>query len=51
VLVEHDIGFIMQHSDRVVALDLGRVIAEGTPDEISLNPSVQAAYLGLEGAG
>jgi branched-chain amino acid transport system ATP-binding protein len=48
VLVEHDIGFIMRYSHRVVALDLGRVIAEGTPKEISSNPTVQAAYLGLD---
>jgi branched-chain amino acid transport system ATP-binding protein len=46
VLVEHDVGFVMGHSDRIVVLDLGSVLAEGTPDEIQANPRVREAYLG-----
>jgi len=46
LLVEHDAGFIMRHSDRIVVLDLGSVLATGAPAEIQSNPLVQAAYLG-----
>jgi branched-chain amino acid transport system ATP-binding protein len=46
VLVEHNIPFVMGMSDRVVVLDLGRVIANGTPDEVALDDTVRAAYLG-----
>ncbi len=46
VLVEHDVGFVMQHCDRIVVLNLGEVIASGTPDEIRGNAAVQEAYLG-----
>jgi branched-chain amino acid transport system ATP-binding protein len=46
VLVEHDVGFVMGQSDRVVVLDLGAVLAEGTPDEIQAHPDVRQAYLG-----
>ncbi len=49
LLVEHDAGFVMSHSDRVVVLDLGRVLADGSPDEIQANPDVRAAYLGEVG--
>ena len=48
VLVEHDMGVVMDIADRVVVLDFGRKIAEGTPDEIRTNPEVIAAYLGKE---
>ena len=48
VLVEHDMGVVMDIADRVVVLDFGRKIAEGTPDEIRTNPEVIAAYLGQE---
>jgi branched-chain amino acid transport system ATP-binding protein len=46
VLVEHDVGFVMQHCDTIVVLNLGQVIAVGTPDEIRDDAVVQEAYLG-----
>lgn len=46
VLVEHDVPFVMGHCDRVLAMDAGRVIAAGAPDEVRANPEVAIAYLG-----
>ena len=48
VLIEHDMGLVMDLSDRVSVLDFGIKIAEGTPGEVSKNPEVVKAYMGEE---
>jgi branched-chain amino acid transport system ATP-binding protein len=46
VLIEHDMGVVMDISDRVVVLDYGKKIGDGTPDKVRSNPEVIKAYLG-----
>ncbi|RIH86419.1 Lipopolysaccharide export system ATP-binding protein LptB [Calidithermus terrae] len=48
ILIEHDLGVVMDISDRVYVLDFGQVIAAGSPEEVSRNPRVQEAYVGVE---
>ena len=48
LLVEHNMDFVMQLVNQLVVLNFGQVIARGTPSEISHNPDVLAAYLGLD---
>jgi branched-chain amino acid transport system ATP-binding protein len=47
VLIEHDMGVVMDLSDRVVVLDYGKKIGDGPPDEVRANPEVIKAYLGV----
>ena len=47
VLIEHDMGVVMDLSDRVVVLDYGKKIGDGPPDEVRVNPEVVKAYLGV----
>jgi branched-chain amino acid transport system ATP-binding protein len=47
-MIEHDMRFVMGLCDRVAVLNFGRIIAEGTPDQIKTNPEVIEAYLGKD---
>ena len=46
VLIEHDMRVVFNLADRIMVLDQGAVLAQGTPQEIAANEAVQAAYLG-----
>lgn len=48
VLVEHDMGLVMEVCDRITVLDFGKVICVGSPDEVRNDPAVITAYLGAE---
>ena len=48
ILIEHDMGVVMDITDRIMVIDFGRKIAEGIPEEIKSNPEVIKAYLGGE---
>jgi branched-chain amino acid transport system ATP-binding protein len=51
LVIEHDLLLLTLLSDRMIALDLGRLVAEGTPEQVTSHPAVVAAYLGVDGAG
>jgi branched-chain amino acid transport system ATP-binding protein len=50
LFTEHDMDVVFGHADRVIVLDRGRIIAEGTPETIRADAKVRAVYLGNETA-
>jgi osmoprotectant transport system ATP-binding protein len=50
LVIEHNLGAVMRLADRLIAMNLGSIIAEGTPDSVTNDPMVVRAYLGDDGA-
>jgi ABC-type branched-subunit amino acid transport system ATPase component len=48
LLIEHDVALVARVADRMIALDFGRLIAQGSPNDVRLNPAVIASYLGVD---